>query len=149
MALQGTRSVKRKLSKLDLELDRTEYIPREISSTPQLHANSKILSDYLYYPDSRSPNSKFDEECIARYGEQTCILYQIQQDTSSDKYELRTLNNASDPICVSKKLFSELIPSLVSKKYTVVIVDYITGSGHDITAVHTNDIKLFNPIILF
>lgn len=145
----GTQSV--------LESDPDESnknIPRITPEMPFLtNPRGTLLDDYFTKSGGSPGGCKFDVECMAKYGSKTAILYQIQNEftpgSDNAKYELRTLDNLGDPMTVSKKLFFELIPSLVSKKYTVVIVDYLDGYGHDITAVHSNEVKMFNPIMLF
>lgn len=74
----------------------------------------------------------FDNECILRYGQKTCILIHYIKDI----FELRLLDESlDDRKMVSQRAFYDLIPKLLTDQYTVVIVETING-GRAITAVH-------------
>ena len=130
-------------SQLSIDLS-NEFIPRSVCSDLNIFENM-WLSYYVTRGTTTLQGTGFEEECIKRYGKKTCILIQCEE----DKYEMHALDDTSGNfLSVSKNLFFELIPQLVSKRYTVVIIDDIPGSGHDITAVHSNEVKMFNPILL-
>ncbi len=76
----------------------------------------------------------FDEECYRRYGSKTCMLYQI----SVENFELQSLDYGLESRVVRKSEFYELIPRLIEKKYTVVIVEQKTvlSKTKEITTVH-------------
>ncbi|NBP13168.1 hypothetical protein EBU95_02085 [bacterium] len=125
-------------SQLSIDLN-DEIIPRSVCS------ELKVFEHTWHSGTTTLQGTGFEQECLNRYGKKTCILIQCDE----DKYELHDLDNTMRTfLSVSKNLFFELIPQLVSKKYTVVIIDDIPGTGHDITAVHSNEVKMFNPILL-
>jgi hypothetical protein len=76
----------------------------------------------------------YDTECIDRYGSKTCILFQI----TDEVYELRMLDKTMEDINVTKKHFFEIIPKLLSNKYTVVIVEkcLCLNNKLEIKAIH-------------
>lgn len=95
----------------------------------------------------------FDAECIERYGKQTCILYQIDQNKSSlnnvNLYKLRYLDDSflNDKI-VGKTEFYELIPYLLEKKYTVVVAELVCGS-HIVIATHRPNGEIFSLLSFY
>lgn len=102
----------------------------------------------------KSSNSDFDTECRHRYGDKTCILYQIDNDNVT--YQARVLdgngtdgnNNSPYIYKVEKNSFYVLIPKLLVQNYTVVIVEKLNNIK-DITAVHLPvQIQLSNPPII-
>jgi hypothetical protein len=95
-----------------------------------------------------SESSQFDKECLQRYGEKTCILYQL--DNSGVLFEVRSLDtgNTSDKYTVEKRCFHKLIPKMLFQKYTVVIIEQI-DCVKDITAVHLPvQVQLSNPPLI-
>jgi hypothetical protein len=74
----------------------------------------------------------YDRECIDRYGPKTCILFQ----KANENYELRMLDNSMEYILIQKKHFFEIIPNLLSHKYTVVIVERCLENKLEIKAIH-------------
>ncbi|NDC95604.1 hypothetical protein EB118_10460 [bacterium] len=138
----------------NLSVDILSKVPRHTDCEYEVLLNStpKYVSEFFQTKSKvyDIDTTKFDEECKKRYGKRTCILFQCDLDKAYAMYELRTLDDKKEPVKVNRRIFSELIPELVCKKYTVVVVEYIQHSkDHDITSVHTNEIRLFNPILLF
>lgn len=94
--------------------------------------------------------SEFDMECRQRYGEKTCILYQLDK---SQTYQVRVLDTCDvddSPLhyTVEKSSFYVLIPRMLVKKYTVVIVDQVDRMK-EVTAVHLPvQVQLTNPPII-
>jgi hypothetical protein len=76
----------------------------------------------------------YEKDCIERYGSKTCLLIQY-----NDKYEIRLLdtipNKMLEKYMILKDSFSELIPKLLSHKYTVVLIEKVENK-REITAVH-------------
>lgn len=76
-------------------------------------------------------NDLFDKYCLELYGKRTCILIQLD----NEKYEARFLDKINKKN-IDRKSFYVLIPSLVEKSYTVVIIDKI-NTGKEIVAIHS------------
>jgi hypothetical protein len=74
----------------------------------------------------------YDKECVDRYGSKTCILFQKFHDT----FELRMLDKSMEYLAIEKKHFFEIIPNLLSHKYTVVIVEKCIDDKSQIKAIH-------------
>lgn len=93
-----------------------------------------------------SPN--FDAECRQRYGEKTCIIYQIDP----PQYQIKMLDSnctKTDQV-VDKNSFYTLIPQMLVQDYTVVIVEQLGNSSvREITTVHLpKQVQLSNPPII-
>lgn len=89
--------------------------------------------------------TEFDKECRQRYGEKTCILYQI--DNLDEIYQCRVLDTHIQKL-VEKSSFYITIPKMLVEKYTVVIIEQIEGV-RDITSVHLPmQVQLSNPPII-
>ena len=86
-------------------------------------------------------NNIFDKHCIEAYGEKTCILFELDD----DNIEIRLLDKGEEPTGSAgyqlkytrrNKLYI-IIPSLLEKLYTVVLVQMIQKTNtKEIVAIH-------------
>lgn len=93
--------------------------------------------------ESKTHNSdnitNYDDECSIRYGKKTCLL--IQLNDKSNIYQIRYMDkincyqNSNNIDHVSKELFNELIPHLISYNYTVIVIENANNIS-EITAIH-------------
>jgi len=103
----------------------------------------------MYDKNIDSECSRFDLECRQRYGEKTCILYQLD---TFGTYQVRILDSYENgsPLqqTIEKSSFYVLIPKMLVQKYTVVIVEY-QDHTREVTAVHLPvQVQLSNPPII-
>lgn len=89
----------------------------------------------------------FYNRCIERYGYKTYLF--VQQSENSDNYNINPLDNSEPQRIINRSEFFTIIPSLLSKKYTVIIINYINSDTIDITAVHQPEQKQLNLPPLF
>lgn len=76
-----------------------------------------------------------DNTLVALYGAHTCVLQQVTFENYI--YEMRLLDNVGKQKAVHKSVFYELIPELLTRKYTVVIVEFRTTHGTlEVSTVH-------------
>jgi hypothetical protein len=81
-----------------------------------------------------SQRTNYDMECSERYGLQTCIFEEVDK----DRFEVRLLDELSKSfrsIYIQRNNLYEAIPRMLTNKYTVVIIEQLTGS-QEITAIH-------------
>jgi hypothetical protein len=80
----------------------------------------------------------FDKYCIELYGEKTCILFYIDQNT----IEVRMLDKIRYDInyptrYINKGFLYNEIPNLLKNNYTVILVENILNSNTtEITSIH-------------
>lgn len=77
-----------------------------------------------------------EEECRERYGSCTCIFIE----SKDNQFEIKFLDesqqqNNKGVYCIDRKSLVEMIPKMLMKKYTVVLVEQIRCSK-EITAIH-------------
>ena len=78
-------------------------------------------------------NNIFDKHCLETYGNKTCILFELDNDT----IEIRLLDNLYQLKYTGKNKLYIVIPSLLEKLYTVVLVQMIQKSNaKEIVAIH-------------
>jgi hypothetical protein len=78
--------------------------------------------------------TNYDKECSERYGVKTCIF----EETDKDRFEMRLLDELSksfQSMYIQRNNLYEAIPRMLTNKYTVVIIEQLTGS-QEITAIH-------------
>lgn len=77
-------------------------------------------------------NNTFDKHCLETYGNKTCILFELDDGT----IEIRLLDNKPNTYIRKNKLYI-VIPSLLEKLYTVVLVQTIQKTNaKEIVAIH-------------
>jgi len=77
-------------------------------------------------------NNIFDKHCLETYGNKTCILFELDDGT----IEIRLLDNKPNTYTGKNKLYI-IIPSLLEKLYTVVLVQMIQKTNaKEIVAIH-------------
>jgi len=77
-------------------------------------------------------NNIFDKHCLETYGNKTCILFELDDGT----IEIRLLDNKPNTYTGKNKLYI-VIPSLLEKLYTVVLVQIIQKTNaKEIVAIH-------------
>ena len=78
-------------------------------------------------------NNIFDKHCLETYGNKTCILFELDNDT----VEIRLLDNNAKNTYTGKNKLYIVIPSLLEKLYTVVLVQIIQKTNaKEIVAIH-------------
>ena len=78
-------------------------------------------------------NNIFDKHCLETYGNKTCILFELDNDT----VEIRLLDNLYQLKYTGKNKLYIVIPSLLEKLYTVVLVQMIQKTNaKEIVAIH-------------
>jgi hypothetical protein len=89
----------------------------------QLHKNKTVTK----------PNNIFDKHCIETYGEKTCILFELDD----DNIEIRLLDNLYQLKYTRRNKLYIIIPTLLEKLYTVVLVQIIQKTNtKEIVAIH-------------
>jgi hypothetical protein len=112
------------------------------NSTYSIDLNSSIYtSSKIYTPSkiqlhktktSTKLNNIFDKHCLETYGNKTCILFELDDGT----IEIRLLDNKPNTYTRKNKLYI-VIPSLLEKLYTVVLVQMIQKTNaKEIVAIH-------------
>lgn len=121
------------MSNVHSETNMTTYIENHTIHTKKVrYTQLRNKSNTLRITTS---STMYDKECLERYGPMTCILFEMK-DSSNIFYETRYLNNLCDEKkLINKDVFYELIPYLLSEKYTVVVVEEVDNK-HEITAIH-------------
>lgn len=97
------------------------YTHVEIPNKIQLHKTKT----------STKLNNIFDKHCLETYGNKTCILFELDDDT----IEIRLLDNLYQLKYTGKNKLYIVIPSLLEKLYTVVLVQMIQNAK-EIVAIH-------------
>lgn len=97
------------------------YTHVEIPNKIQLHKTKT----------STKLNNIFDKHCLETYGNKTCILFELDNDT----IEIRLLDNLYQLKYTGKNKLYIVIPSLLEKLYTVVLVQMIQNTK-EIVAIH-------------
>ena len=88
------------------------------------NGNLKNGNDNLY--------NKFDNHCIETYGKKTCVLFY----TNNEKIQIRLLDSYTYKYFEDTEMYI-IIPELLEKLYTVVVVDKIKKTNsYEITAIH-------------
>ena len=88
------------------------------------NGNLKNGNDNLY--------NKFDNHCIETYGKRTCVLFY----TNNEKIQIRLLDSYTYKYFEDTEMYI-IIPELLEKLYTVVVVDKIKKTNsYEITAIH-------------
>lgn len=78
-------------------------------------------------------NNIFDKHCLETYGNKTCILFELDNDT----VEIRLLDNNAKNTYTGKNKLYIVIPTLLEKLYTVVLVQMIQKTNaKEIVAIH-------------
>lgn len=110
------------------ELPITQIYPH---SNPIL--NKKITLHNNNHKSKPNKNDIFDQDCIETYGRKTCILF----DLDDDNIEIRLLDNIYQLKYTRKNKLYNIIPSLLEKLYTVVLVEKIQKTNtKEIVAIH-------------
>lgn len=80
----------------------------------------------------------FDKYCIELYGEKTCILFYIDQNSIEVRLLDKIRYNKNYPVrYIDKNFLYNEIPNLLKNNYTVVLVEYILNSNTtEITSIH-------------
>lgn len=73
----------------------------------------------------------YDDECVQRYGIKTCIV----AESEGELYELRYLDNINYKEMINKSNLYYIIPEMLKKHYTVILIQKINGFL-EIIAVH-------------
>jgi hypothetical protein len=89
-------------------------------------------------------SSKYDKECLERYGEKTCII--VHKDEQCELRLLDKVRKHGEVSYVTKSSLYQTIPDLLMTKYTVVVVEYLEQNNQkEITAVHLPVQAMLNP----
>lgn len=84
---------------------------------------------------------KFDTNCKQMYGNRTCILYQINEDSFKVRFLDKELNTKE---IINRNVFYKFIPDMITSNYTVVIIE-----KKEITTVHhPMQTNLFTPPLI-
>lgn len=126
-------------------LDKKIQLP-ENSLNSISHFNNNLSKNSHYKNNLNNTNTNdninitnYDDECLNRYGNRTCLLIQLHN--KNNMYQIRymdKINYYKDNLNidhVSKELFNELIPHLISYNYTVVVIENLNNTP-EITAIH-------------
>ena len=99
-------------------------------SKPILNKKITLHNNHKGKPNK---NDIFDQDCIETYGKKTCILF----DLDDDNIEIRLLDNIYQLKYTRKNKLYNIIPSLLEKLYTVVLVEKIQKTNtKEIVAIH-------------
>jgi hypothetical protein len=108
----------------------TKEVPQKIYTLPS--SNYKI-SSHKTKTNKKCQNDIFDKHCIETYGEKTCILFELDD----DNIEIRLLDNIYQLKYTRQNKLYIIIPSLLEKLYTVVLVQMIHKTNtKEIVAIH-------------
>lgn len=101
-----------------------------------IYTHSKItnkITNKITKTKTKTTNDIFDKHCIETYGEKTCILFELDD----DNIEIRLLDNIYQLKYTTKNKLYIIIPSLLEKLYTVVLVQIIKKTNtKEIVAIH-------------
>lgn len=97
------------------------------------HSNPILNKKILHKNNNHNKNDIFDKDCIETYGKKTCILFDLED----DNIEIRLLDNIYQIKYTRKNKLYNIIPSLLEKLYTVVLVEKIHKTNtKEIVAIH-------------
>lgn len=104
--------------------------------SPKIYTRGTIPNKMLLNKTSTKLNNIFDKHCLETYGNKTCILFELDDDT----IEIRLLDKLYQLKLYQLKYTGKnklyiVIPSLLEKLYTVVLVQMIQNAK-EIVAIH-------------
>ena len=79
---------------------------------------------------------KLETECLEKYGPNTAMIYQL--DPKNKKAFLMKLLTTGEEMKVFRYKFNNIIPDMMTKNHTVVIIEYTIDKKMIIKEVHRN-----------
>ena len=120
-------------AKYSIDLKSTIRIKDKDSSFKK-HVDIKPKPKPKSKQESGSKTNFFDKHCIDTYGKKTCILFELE----NDDIEIRLLDNIYQLRYTKKNNLYIIIPSLLEKLYTVILVEQISKTNtKEIVAIHS------------
>ena len=124
---EGTKNFQRKSSNIYTQVP-----------LPKSSIKGKVPLPNKMFKTSTKLNNIFDKHCLETYGNKTCILFELDDDT----IEIRLLDKLYQLKLYQLKYTGKnklyiVIPSLLEKLYTVVLVQIIQKTNaKEIVAIH-------------